>query len=426
MTTGSLAEIEQAFQSFVPECTTFGVVCGKNSTMRGRSLNSLERRGKARSWGDSDEDSAAALGNRTSLGRWFLIVLFVTGSVVAAVLVMRSKKSPASGREQTRFEEANFDRTPDLFPSLSNPPVIAASQTTLHGDDEVLGLLVNEETRAYDIGAISYHHVVNDLLGGQHIAVTYCMVCSSGIAFESEVGGRILTFGFHGIWKGVAVLYDHQTNSHWLQISGECIEGPLRGQRLRPIASRHTVWREWLAGHAASTAMEKLPQFEKDYFPRAETLRGLDTLSARFLATMPDIDGRLPHNELCFGVRVNQEAKAYPYSQLAKAPGGVVNDIVGDVPIVVAFDADSQSAVAFGREYEGRILTFRHGSGRNLRDVETGREFDRDGRDQDAVPARGLSGLHAMQSEWYGWSATWPETFIWSAEDAGKKGKTDF
>jgi hypothetical protein len=97
-----------------------------------------------------------------------------------------------------------------------------------------------------------------------------------------------------------------------------------------------------------------------------------------------------------------------------------VNDVLGNVPIVVAFDADSQSAVAFGREYGGRILTFRRGSGNNLRDIETGREFDRDGRDLEAAQTRGLSNLYGMQSEWYGWSATWPETLIWSAEDSAE------
>ena len=50
-------------------------------------------------------------------------------------------------------------------------------------------------------------------------------------------------------------------------------------------------------------------------------------------ATLPDNDPRLPENALVYGVE-NGEGKAYPLAEV-RARGGVVNDAVGPLPVVI-------------------------------------------------------------------------------------------
>lgn len=62
----------------------------------------------------------------------------------------------------------------DGFPAATEPGAVTAAQATwLHGIDEVLGVVVNGHARAYPITMIGYHHVVNDVLAGTPVLVTY-------------------------------------------------------------------------------------------------------------------------------------------------------------------------------------------------------------------------------------------------------------
>lgn len=45
---------------------------------------------------------------------------------------------------------------------------------------------------------MTWHEIVNDVVGGQPVTVTYCPLCNSAIAFSGEVGERTLTFGTSG------------------------------------------------------------------------------------------------------------------------------------------------------------------------------------------------------------------------------------
>ena len=60
------------------------------------------------------------------------------------------------------------------FVPLDNPEFVTAEAATfLQPDDRVLGLTVNGESRAYPINMMTFHHVANDVLGGQPVLVTF-------------------------------------------------------------------------------------------------------------------------------------------------------------------------------------------------------------------------------------------------------------
>lgn len=60
-----------------------------------------------------------------------------------------------------------------MFHPLVRPSFTAASKVKLDGAEKVVAVRIGQEARAYPIRGMSYHHVVNDVLGGTALVATY-------------------------------------------------------------------------------------------------------------------------------------------------------------------------------------------------------------------------------------------------------------
>ena len=60
-----------------------------------------------------------------------------------------------------------------MFHPIGRPAFAPAGETKLDADEKVIAVTVANSARAYPIRIISYHHVVNDLVGGVPIVATY-------------------------------------------------------------------------------------------------------------------------------------------------------------------------------------------------------------------------------------------------------------
>ena len=60
-----------------------------------------------------------------------------------------------------------------MFHPLTHPSFTAASEVKLDAAEKVIAVRIGREARAYPIRCMSYHHVVNDVLGGAAIVATY-------------------------------------------------------------------------------------------------------------------------------------------------------------------------------------------------------------------------------------------------------------
>ncbi|MEE8346624.1 MAG: DUF3179 domain-containing (seleno)protein, partial [Dehalococcoidia bacterium] len=116
----------------------------------------------------------------------------------------------------------------------------AANDDRLSPADEVLGLNLGDEIKAYPLRRLG-NAAVNDSLGGQRIVVFSSADGPSGNAFRAEVDGRALAFAFR---DGGYV--DEETGSRW-DLSGSATAGPLKGERLEPLPSRYTFWFAFVA-----------------------------------------------------------------------------------------------------------------------------------------------------------------------------------
>jgi thiol-disulfide isomerase/thioredoxin len=348
----------------------------------------------------------------------------------------------------------------DCIPSIDGPEFEAADEASgwLQPDDLVLGLSRNGIARAYPIKILNWHEIVNDRFGDEPIAITYCPLCNSGVAFRSTLGDEVLELGVSGrLYKSDLVMYDRQTGSFWSQIEGRAIVGLLAGQQLEQVPIDVLPWSDWRASHPDTTVLARpttrtrvggkpplaerreqakrggprpiggggstsdIGEFLRDYStdPYAwYRVNNADTFGT------PLQDRRLEAKTEVWGLMVGGQPKAYHGPSLRRA--GALNDEVGGEPILVL--SAGNTARAFKRRLpSGEALTFER-EGNMLIDRETGSRWTLDGTATDG-PLAGtqLRPLVVTSSYWFAWVAFHPSTelFLTDEVDEGDEDSAD-
>ncbi|MCS7039115.1 MAG: DUF3179 domain-containing protein [Caldilineales bacterium] len=316
----------------------------------------------------------------------------------------------------------------DGIPAIDRPHFVdvAAADEWLHDREPVILVQVGDEARAYPVQILMWHEIVNDTVGDLPLAVTYCPLCNTGIAFIRQVDDRVLDFGTTGRLRfSNLVMYDRQTESWWQQANGEAIAGELAGQRLPLYPAVLVAWADFKAAHPQGRVLSRETGYRREYGRNPYV--GYDAIRTRpFLYEGPEIPATLPAMARVLTLDLGGEAVAYPYEALARE--GVVNDTVGGVPVVVFWQAGTASAlddstVAMGRdvgaatafvaELDGRRLTFRRES-TGIHDVETGSTWDVLGRAvAGELTGRQLTPLVGINHFWFSWAAFRPETRVY-------------
>lgn len=151
--------------------------------------------------------------------------------------------------------------------------------------DRVLGVTINGESRAYPLEKLAWHQVVNDVLGGKPILVTYDPLCDSAAVFDRTFGGSIREFGFSGILlNSNLVMYDRHTNpadeSLWCQLQMRAIAGPAAatGERLGLLPSKVLHWEDWRAAHPQTSILKPVVELAGVYKRTYNAYWGSDLL----------------------------------------------------------------------------------------------------------------------------------------------------
>ena len=349
-----------------------------------------------------------------------LLLIFMLGQRFGILgqrrtLPVGSLANPGSGDAR---EVSIFSLLPkDGIRSIDEPTFLSAdeAEAQMASGELVLGLELDGEARAYPINILSRHEIVNDVVAGVPVAITYCPLCFTGIVYDRRVDGRVLEFGVSGkLIMNDLVMYDRQTDSLWQQILGEGIKGRFKGVKLTPIAATHTTWAQWRTIHPETLVLDKSGAYGSDnyssYYARSDSGVLGGSLS----------DDRLPAKELVLGVVIQRQTKAYPFTSLFTDP--VINDSLGGSALLIVFDPRSTTAVAFDRGLEGRTLTFVQVASETgeplVEDTETGSVWS-------GLTGRAISGplegtelrqIAATYSFWFAWSDFYTQTEIYELD----------
>lgn len=295
------------------------------------------------------------------------------------------------------------------------------ADAVLKPEDDVLGVVVDGEARAYSRTAITRPHLCYDTVGGTPLTVTYCILCNSGIAFKSELEGRPLHLQPVTAFNNNIIYYDPQGGNYIQQMDGEVISGPEVGKQLASIQVIITSWKAWkeLYPHTKVLYVQETKLRDRMLTWMLSWMIPLPGLMRRHKPWHPlkgDLDGKLPAMAPVFGVELGEERKAYPLSVLRNH--GVMNDTVGGVPIVVLYDADLDAGGVFARQVDGKVLSFRPSSKKRSRmvaaDEETGSLWDVMGKAREgSLAGKALTPLpHFSKVFWFSWAAFRPGTKV--------------
>lgn len=298
----------------------------------------------------------------------------------------------------------------DGIPALTNPRTVTAaagdgflSPTTL-----VLGVTFGGEARAYPHNVFWWHEIVNDVVGGRPIALSYCPLTGSGMVYDPVIGGQTLNFGVSGLlFDNNLVLFDRASDSLWSQmrVEGICGRFARTAPTLLPVVQ--STWAAWKSLHPETTVVSFDQGVSRNYnqYPYGNYDRIGDT---SLLFPQSFVDPRRPPKELVLGIRQGTAAKAYAYGGLGERTA--VNDVVGDRAVVVVYDAEAQMAVAFSRDVAGSRLSFDvvedRGFPFHVRDGETGTLWDLTGTAVSG-PRSGerLEPVATFSAMWFAWAA---------------------
>ena len=104
----------------------------------------------------------------------------------------------------------------------------------------VVGVALGDEAVAYPWSALSLEPVVNDVLSGTPLLVVFGEDARSGVVFERELNGQILTFSPGD--PELLMLTDAETGSTWDGLAGRAVAGPLAGEQLERVKSTASFW----------------------------------------------------------------------------------------------------------------------------------------------------------------------------------------
>jgi hypothetical protein len=231
--------------------------------------------------------------------------------------------------------------------------------------------------------------------------------------WESQIDNRKLTFHLSGINNQNFIMRDEETGSWWQQITGEAIQGPMKGRRLNLVFHDEVSFSTWKAEQPDGKILEPDAQAASHYASKDWETR----MQRTPVVTPAKSDEPLAPRTLVIGIKVGSEARAYPLSELQKQPA--VLETLGGTPLLLVLDKDKRSARAFDRRVDGRVLEFFAKPGTNpvqLVDAETASTWDFSGKSlSGALQGRQLNKIYALSDYWFDWQLYNPQTSIYSA-----------
>ena len=303
---------------------------------------------------------------------------------------------------------------------------VAEADAFLESRDPVIAISIGSLARAYPLRYLVWSEVVNDLVDGRPLLITYDPRANAVQVFERRLLGAATRFAtVDALHRGGRLLWDSLTQSWWRQFTGEAIVGDYTGLRLQPRPSLLLGYEEFRRTFPDGRVLGPRSRPERDETSNygATGHAGLDDRAEPppFFDGTPD--PRLLPTARVLALELNGQAAAFDFGHLAVQR--VLNDEVGGQPVValwspgalsvldtpqIADARDVGMAAAHGRQVNGRLLTFEFADGA-FRDRETGSAWSISGRAlSGALSGAQLPPLAHNTPFWWAWAAHHPKT----------------
>jgi hypothetical protein len=325
--------------------------------------------------------------------------------------------------------------------------------------EPVLVVALGDETKAYPMQILTWHEIVNDTLAGVPVAVTFCPLCNSiplsvevkdavtGLNPQANVvevtpdvlelyqnqggteelaGTLEVTFATSGmLYNSNLLMFDSHTSTLWSQLGGDGTVGTLTGVKLLRYPAQVMSFADFRNAYPESPVLSRETGFNRSY--GENPYLGYDVAGEPAFLFDGGVDGRLPPKTRVVTLEQNGEVVAYPFEVLQQEH--VVNDTIGNEPIVLFWQAGTASALdkqtiadsqdvgsvgVFRRIVNGETLIFIW-NGENFIDEETNSIWNLAGEAvAGSLQGTQLTAVIHDNTLWFAWAAFKPETTIFT------------
>lgn len=306
--------------------------------------------------------------------------------------------SPAELREEAR----SGGPSKDGIPSIDDPSFVDPGEADfVASGDPVFGVVRNGVAKAYPQMILAQHEIVNDVLAGDSVAVTYCPLTGTVQGFER--GGT--TFGVSGrLINNNLVMYDRETEAWWPQMLATSIPGPWNEdpdiESLREFRLVWTTWERWRDHRPETTILSTDTGSAKNYgrdpyggYNPKSGYYGNDSL----LFPALDSDDTFDRKTVVMGARTPEGAAAFLKDSLRSER--LMTGQIADTPVLAVHDDRLDTAYVY-RNPEGKAFE------------QDGSEVVGDGGRYapDGLP---LERIHTFDAMWFAWAGYYPDTNVY-------------
>ena len=246
--------------------------------------------------------------------------------------------------------EEVFDGGPgkDGIPAVDNPQFDETNEVSfLQDEDLVIGMVRNGVAKAYPHLVLDWHEIVNDELDDAHVALTYCPLTGTGVAWDRNINGNVTTFGVSGkLYNTNLMPYDRESDSYWSQMRLDCVNGALVGSKITTLNVIETTWATWKAAYPDSEILNMDTGFDRNYdqYPYGD----YRTNNNRLIFPVGNFDNRLPSKERVLGIVEGTTKKVYSINLFEE--DRVIEDVIDGKDIIVIGSKSQNFIVALEKE----------------------------------------------------------------------------
>jgi hypothetical protein len=315
----------------------------------------------------------------------------------------------------------------DGIPAIDRPKFVSVEEADdwLASQEPVVFFRFGDDARAYPLQILTWHEIVNDVVGGEPVTLTFCPLCNTAIAFKRTFDGQVLDFGTTGrLRNSNLIMYDRQTETWWQQATGEGIAGLYAGEQLTFLPAVIISWEDFRKNHPEGRVLSQETGFTRSY--GRNPYSGYDDINNSPFLFFGDTPDQLPPMARVLTIDLDGEAVAYSYDVLSEFH--VVNDEIAGQPVVVFWVAGTASALdssnlasgrdvgaanSFSRLLDGQTLTFVF-DGERIEDQETGSVWNVLGEAVEGeLSGAQLEPVVGVNHFWFSWAAFKPETRLY-------------
>jgi hypothetical protein len=157
------------------------------------------------------------------------------------------------------------------------------------------------------------------------------------------IQGKVHHFGPRGLYNGLILLGDDESRSYWDHMTGDCVHGSLKGERMDTFPIEHTT---------VASALKKWPDLQIAFSRPPFWIRLLKPLMSKrmqgkgfllpfFRKTMDSVDTRLPEMTSGVGIITENEQRFYPLTIIKEVDGSLQDEIDGK-KFQIYFETENQ------------------------------------------------------------------------------------